>query len=218
MAVKYLDIQGRKQIAKIYGAEARVLDIAYKIGCPPATIYEELRQGDTGKLDSNQRPEYDPRLTQRVFQEATFAVTVGMPLDRCPFENKDADREDHNNFSGSYIQKVMKRFWCDKHSDICLPGSDEYVPVGNPSGRLLSDTLPHRLQERTFYNGPGRQERQATFASHSHTLKNSYKTSTDETSEYHYGLAVGGKVILLQNQGGQAFFDLRMVCPKGHLK
>lgn len=70
MAVKYLDFQDRKQIAKMYGAEARVLDIAYKIGCHPATIYEELRRGDTGKLDSNQRPEYDPRLAQKVFQEA----------------------------------------------------------------------------------------------------------------------------------------------------
>ena len=43
---------------------------AYKIGCHPATIYEELRRGDTGKLDKNQRPEYDPRLAQRTFQEA----------------------------------------------------------------------------------------------------------------------------------------------------
>ena len=70
MACKYLDFQDRKKIAKMYQEEARVLDIAYKIGCHPATIYEELRRGDTGKLDKNQRPEYDPRLAQRTFQEA----------------------------------------------------------------------------------------------------------------------------------------------------
>ena len=70
MACKYLDFQYRKKIAKMYQEEARVLDIAYKIGCHPATIYEELRRGDTGKLDKDQRPEYDPRLAQRTFQEA----------------------------------------------------------------------------------------------------------------------------------------------------
>ena len=64
MACKYLDFQDRKKIAKMYQEEARVLDIAYKIGCHPATIYEELRRGDTGKLDKNQR------LAQRTFQEA----------------------------------------------------------------------------------------------------------------------------------------------------
>ena len=68
MACKHLDFQDRKKIAKMYQEEARVLDIAYKIGCHPATIYEELRRGDTGKLDKNQRPEYDPRLPKRPFQ------------------------------------------------------------------------------------------------------------------------------------------------------
>ena len=57
MACKYLDFQDRKKIAKMYQEEARVLDIAYKIGCHPATIYEELRRGDT-------------RLAPRTFQEA----------------------------------------------------------------------------------------------------------------------------------------------------
>lgn len=70
MSGKYLTLKDRRLIAKRYNEEARVLDIAYKIGCHPATIYEELRRGDTGKLDKNQRPEYDPRLAQRTFQEA----------------------------------------------------------------------------------------------------------------------------------------------------
>ena len=71
MAGKYLTLQDRKTIAKMYREEARVLDIAIKIGCHPATIYEELRRGDTGKLDERQRPEYDPKLAQGRVQEAT---------------------------------------------------------------------------------------------------------------------------------------------------
>lgn len=61
----------------------------------------------------------------------------------------------------------------------------------------------------TMAQGGGSGE--AAFASHSHTLKNSYKTNTDETSEYYYGLAVGDKVILLRNRGGQAFLVLGRV-------
>lgn len=61
----------------------------------------------------------------------------------------------------------------------------------------------------TMAQGGGSGE--AAFASHSHTLKNDYKTNTDGTSEYYYGLAVGDKVILLRNQGGQAFLVLGRV-------
>lgn len=52
---------------------------------------------------------------------------------------------------------------------------------------------------------------EASFASHAHTLKNDYRTNTDKTSEYYYGLAVGDKVILLRNHGGQAFLVLGRV-------
>ena len=45
MACKYLDFQDRKKIAKMYQEEARVLDIAYKIGCHPAT--QANRTGST---------------------------------------------------------------------------------------------------------------------------------------------------------------------------
>ena len=51
----------------------------------------------------------------------------------------------------------------------------------------------------------------AAFASHDHTLKNNYLTNTDGTSEYYYGLAVGDKVVLLRNQGGQSFLVLGRV-------
>ncbi|WP_158094667.1 MULTISPECIES: helix-turn-helix domain-containing protein [unclassified Flavonifractor] len=63
--MKYLTLKDRRLIAKLYRQEARVLDIANKVGCHPGTIYEELRRGATGKLDENQRPEYDPDLAQK---------------------------------------------------------------------------------------------------------------------------------------------------------
>ncbi len=68
MPYKYLTLQDRKKIAKLYEKETRVLDIANEIGCHPATIYEELHRGDTGGLDANQRPEYDPVLANIRFQ------------------------------------------------------------------------------------------------------------------------------------------------------
>lgn len=51
----------------------------------------------------------------------------------------------------------------------------------------------------------------AAFAPHAHTLKNDYLTNDDDTSEYYYGLAVGDKVVLLRNQGGQSFLVLGRV-------
>lgn len=71
-----------------------------------------VRQGETFTLDGVEFVKLDSDA------EATLAVTVGTPLDCCPFEDEDADREDHNNFSGSYIQKVMERFWREQHSSI----------------------------------------------------------------------------------------------------
>ena len=38
-----------------------------------------------------------------------------------------------------------------------------------------------------------------------------YLTNTGPTSEYYYGLAVGDKVVLLRNQGGQSFLVLGRV-------
>lgn len=51
----------------------------------------------------------------------------------------------------------------------------------------------------------------AAFASHEHALKSNYQTNTGATSEYYYGLAVGDKVVLLRNQGGQSFLVLGRV-------
>ena len=33
------------------------------------TLYGELKRGDTGELDQNQRPAYDPVLAQKTYQE-----------------------------------------------------------------------------------------------------------------------------------------------------
>ncbi len=67
---RYLTLKDRQLIARRYGEEARILDIANEIGCHPATIYEELRRGATGRMDANQRREYDPLLGQKETQAA----------------------------------------------------------------------------------------------------------------------------------------------------
>lgn len=51
----------------------------------------------------------------------------------------------------------------------------------------------------------------ASFAPHDHTLKGDYQTNNDAKSEYYYGLAVGDKVVLLRNHGGQSFLVLGRV-------
>lgn len=51
----------------------------------------------------------------------------------------------------------------------------------------------------------------SSFASHDHALKSDYQTNSGPTSEYYYGLAVGDRVVLLRNQGGQSFLVLGRV-------
>jgi len=76
MAWKYLTYNDRLMIAELYAKEVPTLAIANRVGCHPATIYEELRRGsstdDQGNLilDMNQRTKYDPELAQQRAQEA----------------------------------------------------------------------------------------------------------------------------------------------------
>lgn len=50
--------------------------------------------------------------------ETAFVVTADTLPDCCQFEDDDAEREDHNNFDGSLVQKTMERFWREEHSVI----------------------------------------------------------------------------------------------------
>lgn len=63
-----LTMSDRCTLAKMYAEEKSVLEIANKLGCHPQTIYDELKRGDTGKLDKNHRQAYDPDLAQRTVQ------------------------------------------------------------------------------------------------------------------------------------------------------
>jgi len=64
-----LTMSDRRTLAKMYGEEKSVLEIANKLGCHPQTIYDELKRGATGNLDKNHRQEYDPELAQKTVQE-----------------------------------------------------------------------------------------------------------------------------------------------------
>ena len=63
-----LTMSDRRTLAQMYIAEASVFDIAKTLNCHPQTIYDELKRGDTGKLDKNHRHEYNPDLAQQTVQ------------------------------------------------------------------------------------------------------------------------------------------------------
>ena len=68
---RYIDFRDREQIAARYLNGDRVADIAAGLGVTTATVYRELKRGETGELDRNQRREYNPVLAlQRV--QASF--------------------------------------------------------------------------------------------------------------------------------------------------
>ena len=72
----------------------------------------KVRQGERFKLDGVEFVKLD------CDEEATFVLTADTLPECCAFEDDDAEREDHNNFSGSLIQKHMERFFREQHSPI----------------------------------------------------------------------------------------------------
>lgn len=72
----------------------------------------KVRQGERFNLDGVEFVKLD------CDEEATFVVTSDTLPECCAFEDGDAEREDHNNFSGSLVQKHMERFFREQHSPI----------------------------------------------------------------------------------------------------
>ena len=52
---RYINFQDRKRISARYLNNDRVADIAADLGVTPAAVYRELKRGETGELDRNQR-------------------------------------------------------------------------------------------------------------------------------------------------------------------
>ncbi len=66
---RYLVLDDRRKLERLYLKGDRISDIAAAVGVHVSTIYNELRRGDTGKLDRNMRQGYSATLAQRRIQE-----------------------------------------------------------------------------------------------------------------------------------------------------
>ncbi len=69
MNIRYLSYNQRKEIEKLYASGAEVIEIADAIRVNPATIYRELKRGETEELDRNGRASYSAELGQRTVNE-----------------------------------------------------------------------------------------------------------------------------------------------------
>ena len=69
MQYKYVTYQERQEISTRYLNDERVADIAAALGLTLATVYRELKRGEPGALDHNQRMAYDPDIAQRRVRE-----------------------------------------------------------------------------------------------------------------------------------------------------
>ena len=83
---KYITFSDRREIAALYQANARPADIAERLGVTTATIYRELKRGETvGEdgapvLDRNRRRAYNPVVAQQKVQ-ASFRRRGRTPAD-----------------------------------------------------------------------------------------------------------------------------------------
>lgn len=61
---KHITLEDRREIERLYNSGVMPVEIAQRIGVHHATVYRELRQGDTGQIDSNGRIGYSADLAQ----------------------------------------------------------------------------------------------------------------------------------------------------------
>lgn len=66
---RYLTLDDRKVIESRYSKGERPQDIADDLGVHVATVYKELKRGDTGALDHNMRQAYSAKLAQCRLQQ-----------------------------------------------------------------------------------------------------------------------------------------------------
>ena len=66
---RYLTLADRQTLEALYLEGDRVQDIADQIGVHVATVYKELKRGETEGLDRNMRREYSATLAQRRLAE-----------------------------------------------------------------------------------------------------------------------------------------------------
>ena len=71
---KYITFQDRRTLAAEYERGERVADIAERLGVTVATVYRELKRGESTDgsgnviLDRNKRPAYSPVIAQQTVQ------------------------------------------------------------------------------------------------------------------------------------------------------
>ena len=66
---RYLTLADREKLESHYLKGERPQDIADTLGVHVATIYKELKRGDTGDLDCNMRQGYNAKLAQLRLQQ-----------------------------------------------------------------------------------------------------------------------------------------------------
>lgn len=77
---RYLTFGDREKIETEYAAGGRPADIAIGLGVHVATIYKELKRGDTGQLDKNMRDSIAPNSPSADSLRALSAAGENPPL------------------------------------------------------------------------------------------------------------------------------------------
>lgn len=69
MNIRYMSYDQRKELEAMYAANAEINDIAARLGVNHVTVYRELKRGETGELDKNERMAYSAELGQKTLNE-----------------------------------------------------------------------------------------------------------------------------------------------------
>lgn len=70
MAGMYLTLGKRQEIERLYADDARPSEIADAVGVTTATIYRELKRGETGELNEHYRPAYSAEVAEKAVRSS----------------------------------------------------------------------------------------------------------------------------------------------------
>lgn len=65
MGKRHMTLKDRMELEALYNKDKSVAEIAARLKVHQSTVYNELKRGDTGEMDSNGRAGYSAELAQQ---------------------------------------------------------------------------------------------------------------------------------------------------------
>ena len=150
----------------------------------------KVRSGETFTLDGVEFVKLGEDLGE------TFVVARDVVMKNVPFEDEDAGREDHNNYSGSNLEKRCERWLRDEHPAIFENAVEHLIDLTTMDG-MTDYGMPLALVRALTIDEYRKYRRFIPLASEPYWLATGWTTASSPDSDTYnaYDINTGGSVI-----------------------